>query len=96
MYKLEVPSHVKVHPVFHVSLLKKYVPNVEHVLQDNSKLKDNGTLKIELDVVLDRKSIGLRNRDIVQVLVKWQNYPVEDATWVDLDVLQSESPSFQL
>ena len=50
------------------------------MLQDNSKLKDNGNLKIEPDVVLDRRSRGLRNRDIVEVLVKWKNYPVEDAT----------------
>lgn len=32
-YKLEFPSHAKVqHPLFHVSLLKKYVANVNHVL----------------------------------------------------------------
>ncbi|MCO5557795.1 hypothetical protein L7F22_011367 [Adiantum nelumboides] len=88
-YKLELPSHVKVHPVFHVSLLKKYVPNVHHVLQDNSKLKDDGTLSVEPDLVLDRRVKHLRNRDIVELLVKWQNYPVEDASWVDLSVLQS-------
>ncbi|MCO5576289.1 hypothetical protein L7F22_030098 [Adiantum nelumboides] len=95
-YKLELPSHVKVHPVFHVSLLKKYVPNVHHVLQDNSKLKDDGTLSVEPDLVLDRRVKHLRNRDIVELLVKWQNYSVEDASWVDLSVLQSEFPSFQL
>ncbi|MCO5563940.1 hypothetical protein L7F22_017592 [Adiantum nelumboides] len=95
-YKLKLPSHVKVHPVFHVSLLKKYVPNVHHVLQDNSKLKDDGTLSVEPDLVLDRRVKHLRNRDIVELLVKWQNYPVEDASWVDLSVLQSEFLSFQL
>ncbi|MCO5548854.1 hypothetical protein L7F22_002316 [Adiantum nelumboides] len=95
-YKLELPSHVKVHPVFHVSLLKKYVPNVHHVLQDNSKLKDDGTLSVEPDLVLDRRVKHLRNRNIVELLVKWQNYPIEDASWVDLSVLQSEFPSFQL
>ncbi|MCO5550091.1 hypothetical protein L7F22_003570 [Adiantum nelumboides] len=95
-YKLELPSHVKVHPVFHVSLLKKYVPNVHHVLKDNSKLKDDGTLSVEPDLVLDRRVKHLRNRDIVELLVKWHNYPVEDASWVDLSVLQSEFPSFQL
>ena len=95
-YKLELPSHVRVHPVFHVSLLKKYVANVNHVLQDNSKVKDDGTLKVEPDVILDRRVKHLRTRDIVEVLVKWQTYPVEDATWVDLSVLHSEFPSFQL
>ena len=95
-YKLELSSHVRVHPVFHVSLLKKYVANVNHVLQDNSKVKDDGTLKVEPDVILDRRVKHLRTRDIVEVLVKWQTYRVEDATRVDLSVLHSEFPSFQL
>ncbi|MCO5592233.1 hypothetical protein L7F22_046231 [Adiantum nelumboides] len=65
-------------------------------LKDNSKLKDDGTLIVEPDLVLDRRVKHLRNRDIVEVLIKWQNYPVEDASWVDLSVLQREFPSFQL
>ena len=84
------------HPVFHVSLLKKYVPNANHVLQDNSKLKEDGTLKLKPDVVLDRSVKNLRNRDIIELLVKWQTYPVEDATWIDLDILQANFSTFQL
>lgn len=95
-YKLELPDHVKVHPIFHVSLLKKYVSNPNHVLQETFKLRDDGSLKIEPEVVLDRRVKNLRSRNIVEVLVKWDMYPIEDASWVDLDVLESEYPSFQL
>ena len=31
-YKLALPPHFHVHDVFHVSLLKKYVPNLGHML----------------------------------------------------------------
>ena len=31
-YKLTLPPHFHVHDVFHVSLLKKYVPKREHIL----------------------------------------------------------------
>ncbi|MCO5577987.1 hypothetical protein L7F22_031825 [Adiantum nelumboides] len=69
-YELALPAHVKVHPVFHVSLLKMYVTNSDHVLQDNSKLQDDGTLKVEPELILDRRVKHLRNRTIVEVLVK--------------------------
>lgn len=95
-YELELPSQVKVHPVFHVNLLKKYVPNANHVLQDNSNLKDDGSLQVEPEFILDRRARQLRSRTLVEVLVKRDMYPVKDATWIDLDILQAEYPSFQL
>ena len=95
-YELELPSHVKVHLVFHVSLLNKYVPTAHHVLQDNSRLQDDGSLQVQPEYILDRRVKNLRSRNIVEVLIKWDLYPVEDATCVDLDVLKSEFPSFQL
>lgn len=72
------------------------MPNTHHVLQENFKLKNDGTLKVEPEVILDRRIRHLRNRDIVEVLVKWQSYPAKDATWTDLNVLQEEFPLFQL
>ena len=31
-YKLALPLHLHVHDVFHVSLLKQYIPNQDHIL----------------------------------------------------------------
>lgn len=95
-YRLDLPSHVKAHPVFHVTLLKKYVANANHVLQETSRLKDDGTLEVHPEIILDRRSRTLRNRDVVEILIKWDIYPIEDATWVDVDKLHEEFPSFQL
>ena len=32
MYELDLPTHIKVHNVFHASLLKKYVYDTKHVI----------------------------------------------------------------
>ena len=64
------------------------------VRQEGSNAKD-GTLKVELQYILDRNTKRFRNRTIEEVLVKWDAYPVEDASWVDLDALLTEFPSFK-
>ena len=45
-----------VHNVFHVSMLKKYVPDVSHVLeQEQIKLHDDKSYKEKLVQILDQK-----------------------------------------
>ena len=34
-YELALPTFISVHNVFHVSLLKKYIPNTNHVIDWN-------------------------------------------------------------
>ena len=46
-YRLDLPPELsKVHNVFHVSMLRKYITNPSHVLRDHPvELKDNLTYK---------------------------------------------------
>ena len=46
-YRLDLPPQLsKVHNVFHVSMLRKYIPDPSHVLRDQPiELKDNLTYK---------------------------------------------------
>ena len=43
-YKLMLPPPIKVHNVFHINVLKKYVPNDSHISGDETLLvsKDSG------------------------------------------------------
>ena len=88
-YELLLPPHV------HISLLKKYIPDTNHILDDElSLVTQEGTLDITPEAVLQRHTRILRNRTINEYLIKWTSYPIEDATWEREDLLQKEHPEF--
>ena len=94
-YELLIPPHVKVHNVFHISLLKRYVPDANHILDDELPLvTQEGTLNITPEAILQTRVRTLRNRTINEYLIKWTSYPDEDATWEREDLLQKAYPEF--
>ncbi|XP_022876892.1 uncharacterized protein LOC111395114 [Olea europaea var. sylvestris] len=81
-YRLALPIELsKIHDVFHVSMLRKYIPNSSHVLESQPvKLKENLTYEEEPVQILDRKEHVLRSKTISLVKVLWRNHAMEEAT----------------
>ena len=82
-YRLDLPSALsKVHNVFHVSMLRKYIPDPSHVLRDQPvELKDNLTYKEQPMQIVDHREQILQNKVIPLVKVLWGNHERETATW---------------
>jgi hypothetical protein len=76
-FKLKLPSGSKVHPVFHVSLLKKVKGNQTNV---SSTLPPENVSMQEPEMILDRRLKNVGKQTIWQVLVKWLGWPAELAT----------------
>jgi len=93
-YKLELPSHLrKMHNVFHVSMLRKYVPDPSHVLKfDKLQVSEDGALQAEPFCILDHRVRRLRNREFEQVKVQWDQYSPGSATWEDAAVIFQNFP----
>jgi hypothetical protein len=75
-YELYFPfSHI--HKVFHVSYLKKVLGQTLSVQTKILELDEEGKLILEREKVIDWNSISLRNKTIMEYLIKWKCMPPE-------------------
>jgi hypothetical protein len=92
-YMLTLPASMTVHNVFHVSLLKKYIPDANHVVDWNViQVEKEGILRVHPVRILSRKRKQLQNQAIGLVKVQWTWYGPEDVTWEHQDVMRVEYP----
>ena len=82
-YELALPpSLAKVHNVFHVSQLRKYIHDPSHILAHEPLQIDEHLAFEERPLrILDTRVKQLRNSNIPLVKVLWSNHGVEEATW---------------
>ena len=80
-YKLDLPTTMRIHPVFHVSLLKPYHPSpsdFERITPPPAEFIPNTNQEeYEVETILDKRVL----RGKTQYLIKWMGYPLHDATW---------------
>ncbi|XP_059635216.1 uncharacterized protein LOC132277372 [Cornus florida] len=93
-YQLELPEELsRLHDVFHVSMLRKYILNPSHVLvMKPIELKENLTYVEEQVQILDHQEQVLRNKFILLVKVLWRSHTVEEATWESEEVMRIQYP----
>jgi hypothetical protein len=69
---LALPTSMSIHKIFHVSLLKKYMLDANHVIDWNViQVEQEGTFQVHPVCILDRKIKKLWNRAINIVKVQW-------------------------
>ncbi|GJQ96806.1 retrotransposon-related protein [Tanacetum coccineum] len=78
-YKLQLPSHSLIHPVFHVSLLKECKGDVS-TMGTLPVCDNNGQLSAVPVAILERRLGKVNNKPEVFVLVQWSNRDKEEAT----------------
>ncbi|XP_075499278.1 uncharacterized protein LOC142537666 [Primulina tabacum] len=95
-YRLTLPPNLnKVHNVFHVSMLRKYLSNPSHVQKyEPLDLMPNLTYEEIPIQILDRKVKVLRNKEIGLVKVLCRNHLIEEANWETEEKMKQRYPEF--
>lgn len=93
-YKLDLPPHSKIHPIFHVSLLKKRVGEGTPLSSTLPPYDDNGEVNWTPLKVLDMAVFREKKRSITKWLIQWVGLPAEDATWEAAHVIAARFPQF--
>ncbi|XP_071939189.1 uncharacterized protein [Coffea arabica] len=84
----------QIHNVFHMSILKKYHPDLSHILQpENIGIDEVLTYEEKPVKLLDRKVKELRNKRIPLVKVLWRNHGLEEATWEVEEAIRGKYPN---
>ena len=82
-----------VHNVFHVSMLKKYVPDPLHIIEHEPiQVQEDLSYEERPMKILAREEKTLRTKTIPLVKVLWQNHEIEEATWEREDEMRAKYP----
>jgi hypothetical protein len=92
-YMLALSASMRVHNVFHVSLLNKYVSDPNHIIDwIVIQVEHKGDFRVEPIRIIDRKVKVLKNKAIGMVKVQWTCYGHEDDTWEHEENMREEYP----
>ena len=82
-YRLDLSEELsRVYNVFHISMLRKYIPDPSQMLETlEIELRDDLSYEEQPVQILGREEKELRNKTISLVKVLWRTHLVEEATW---------------
>ncbi|KAL4582832.1 hypothetical protein LXL04_007393 [Taraxacum kok-saghyz] len=92
-YRLALPPHSKIHPVFHVSLLKQAFGDHPIATAPLPSLLDHTSKPFIPASIIQQRATSAGQ---IEVLIRWKDHPLEEATWENSTDLQQQFPDFPI
>lgn len=91
-YRLKLPAESMIHPVFHISQMKPFIPKYTAESTALPTPISLDTTELFPGEVLKRRLIKKGNKAYLQVRIKWSQVPSSSSTWEDYEVLKASCP----
>ena len=93
-YRLALPPSLSaVHPLFHVSLLRRYVSDPSHQISfEELELRPDLSYEEDAVRILRNCSKVLRWKEVPLVKILWSSRGVEEAMWERVDKMRQRFP----
>lgn len=95
-YKLQLPPQSRIHPVFHVSLLKKAIGDYSVQGDLPTELEVTDMDEFYPEKVIGSRTITQGGVSVPQSLVQWKHKSSDDVTWEDDAFIRGQFPDFNL
>ena len=95
-YRLILPSTSRIHPVFHVSQLKKAIGELPAEKELPPEWEFDVVPRVEPEAVLSAREVSKNGKRIEEWLIRWKGRPIEDATWERAVNIKTQFPTFCL
>ena len=95
-YRLDLPSHSRLHPVFHVSQLKKQLGQLDCAAPELPDVTTDGDVILVPKWLIDFRWIKHGRTVTHELLVQWVGISDDDATWESYVDLQIRFPHMNL
>ena len=92
-YKLDLPDDCRIHPVVHVSQLKKHVPPTAVVEENLDTIPTDPQLTITPLQFLSTRRLQKGASSIAQILVQWNSLPASLTTWEEVEDMKRRFPT---
>ena len=90
-FRLQLPPGARIHDVFHIGLLKKFVGTPPDSPPSLPPMHHGAAILQPLKALKTRLARGVR-----QILVQWKDQPASSTSWEDIEDFIQKYPAFQL
>lgn len=95
-YRLKLPEDSQVHPVFHVSQLKRRLGKEDTVTEMQPAVNKEAQMVFRPVKAVEYRYIKKGGRFRWEVLIEWESLPESEATWENVEMMKTKFPSFVL